>query len=125
MREHADAPVSAGLESASAAATDRRPGSPDARIRVGIIGATGYVGAELIRILSRHPRVEIVGLQGRDRDGEPIGATHAHLAGTGLLVAAGLPAVDAVFLALPHGTAATTTPNAMIQGTRLSSPVPA
>ena len=59
--------MSAGLEPAVAIATDRRPDPAGARIRVGIIGATGYVGAELIRLLSRHPGVEIVGLQGRDR----------------------------------------------------------
>ena len=79
-------------------------------MRVGIVGATGYVGAELIRLLSRHPRVEIVGLQGRDRDHEPIGRTHPHLSGTGLAVDATLPDVDAVFLALPHGTAADLVP---------------
>ena len=110
MLAHADAPVSAGIDtgtpSSTAIATDRRPASPDARIRVGIIGATGYVGAELIRLLSRHPRVTIVGLQGRDRHAEPIGSTHAHLGGTGLAVDSDLPPVDAVFLALPHGTAA-------------------
>jgi N-acetyl-gamma-glutamyl-phosphate reductase len=107
---HAGAPVSAGIDTgtapSTAIATDRRPASPDARIRIGIIGATGYVGAELIRLLSRHPRVTIVGLQGRDRHAEPIGSTHAHLAGTGLTVDTELPPVDAVFLALPHGTAA-------------------
>jgi N-acetyl-gamma-glutamyl-phosphate reductase len=110
VREHVSAPVSAGLEPSIATATDRRPGAPDTRIRVGIIGATGYVGAELIRLLGRHPRVEIVGLQGRDRDREPIGRTHTHLSRTGLVVDAGLPHVDAVFLALPHGTAADIVP---------------
>jgi N-acetyl-gamma-glutamyl-phosphate reductase len=60
----------------------------------------------LIRILARHPDVEIVGLVGRDRHDEPIGRTHAHLAGTGLSVDEAIPAADAVFLALPHGTAA-------------------
>ena len=114
---HAGAPVSAAIETSSATGTDRRPGAPDARIRVGIIGATGYVGAELIRLLARHPRVEIVGLQGRDRDGEPIGATHAHLSETGLAVDAALPAVDAVFLALPHGTAAALVPEMAAAGT--------
>jgi N-acetyl-gamma-glutamyl-phosphate reductase len=114
VREHADAPVSAGIESGSiagiaggspataATGMDRRP-APGGLVRVGIVGATGYVGAELIRILSRHPRVEIVGLQGRDRHGDPIGGIHAHLAGTGLAVESDLPDVDAVFLALPHG----------------------
>jgi N-acetyl-gamma-glutamyl-phosphate reductase len=75
-------------------------------VRVGIVGATGYVGAELIRLLSLHPNVEIAGLAGRDRHDEPIGTTHAHLAGTDLVVGTELPHVDAVFLALPHGTAA-------------------
>ena len=108
--QRAGAPVSAGIETGvatpSSIATDRRPADPDGRIRVGIVGATGYVGAELIRLLTRHPRVTIAGLEGRDRDGEPIGATHRHLAETGLTVERSLPSVDAVFLALPHGTAA-------------------
>ena len=77
--------MSAGLEAAGSLATDRRPGS-GRRIRVGIIGATGYVGAELVRLLARHPAVEIVGLQARGREDQPIGATHAHLATTGLSV---------------------------------------
>jgi N-acetyl-gamma-glutamyl-phosphate reductase len=115
---HADAPVSAGLETSPATGTDRRP-APGERIRVGIIGATGYVGAELIRLLSRHPNVEIVGLQGRDRDGEPIEASHAHLAGTGLTVDRSLPEADAVFLALPHGTAAAIVPEIVAAGTAI------
>ncbi len=90
---------------------------PARRIRVGIIGATGYVGAELIRLLSRHPDVEIVGLAGRDRDADPIGATHAHLASTGLTVERELPETDAVFLALPHGTAAGIVPDLVAKGT--------
>ena len=111
-------PVSTSVEPGAAIATDRRPGA-GTRIRVGIVGATGYVGAELIRLLSRHPDVEIVGLQGRARDAEPIGATHAHLAGTGLEVNATLPPVDAVFLALPHGTAATIVPALAAAGTAI------
>jgi N-acetyl-gamma-glutamyl-phosphate reductase len=87
------------------------------RIRVAIIGATGYAGAELVRLLARHPDVEIAGLQGRDRDHEPIGATHAHLSGTGLEVDAALPAeLDAVFLAMPHGAAAARIPELVAQG---------
>jgi len=110
--------VSAGLESPAAIATGRSSGilprslrgvpadGGPRRVRVGIVGATGYVGAELIRLLSLHPNVEIVGLAGRDRHDEPIGTTHAHLAGTDLVVGTELPDADAVFLALPHGTAA-------------------
>jgi N-acetyl-gamma-glutamyl-phosphate reductase len=108
--------VSAGIETSGAVGTDRRPDAPGQRIRVGIIGATGYVGAELIRILGRHPSVEIVGLQGRDRH-EPVGLSHPHLSGTGLSVASDLPDVDAVFLALPHGTAARIVPAIAGRGT--------
>ena len=109
--------MSAGIEPSTAIATDRRPDDADARIRVGIIGATGYAGAELIRLLSRHPAVEIVGLQGRDRHDQPVGDIHAHLAGTRLAVDSELPPVDAVFLALPHGAAAELVPTIAAAGT--------
>jgi N-acetyl-gamma-glutamyl-phosphate reductase len=111
--------VSAGLGPGAAVATDRRPGAGE-RIRVGIVGATGYVGAELVRLLARHPDVEIVGLQARGRAAEPIAATHAHLATTGLAVDDAIPSsVDAVFLALPHGTAAALVPDLAAAGTAI------
>jgi N-acetyl-gamma-glutamyl-phosphate reductase len=84
---------------------------------VGIIGATGYVGAELIRILSRHPNVDVVGLAGRDRNDEDIARHHAHLATTSLTVGETLPEVDAAFLALPHGAAAGIVPDLIADGT--------
>ncbi len=104
--------MSAGLETASEA--DRRPG-PQETIRVAVVGATGYVGAELVRLLDRHPAVTIVGLVGRGRDDEPLGTIHPHLASTPHLVDADLPTADAVFLALPHGTAAELVP-AIVEG---------
>jgi N-acetyl-gamma-glutamyl-phosphate reductase len=93
-----------------------QPGGGPRKIRVGIIGATGYVGAELIRILSRHPNVDIVGLAGRDRQDDPIAGHHAHLASTGLTVGTTLPEVDAAFLALPHGAAAGLIPELIDDG---------
>ena len=80
---------------------------PHEPIRVGLIGATGYVGGELVRLLARHPHVRLVGLTGRDRTGDSIGTVHPHLDTTGLTLDGDLKSdVDAVFLALPHGTAA-------------------
>lgn len=123
--ERSSAPASAGLAAPAPTEVGGRPGtiqprSSDPRtIRVAIIGATGYVGAELIRLLHRHPNVELVGLVGRDRDDEPIGLTHAHLAQTGLAVDTSIPDSDAVFLALPHGAAAALVPDLAARGTRI------
>jgi N-acetyl-gamma-glutamyl-phosphate reductase len=123
--------VSAGLESTAAVATDRSSGalprsargaiSADGvrRLRVGIVGATGYVGSELVRLLSRHPSVVIVGLAGRDRHDEPVAGHHPHLATTGLAIDAELPEVDAVFLAMPHGVAAGIVPAMAEAGTAI------
>ena len=93
-----------------------QPGASDARIRVAIVGATGYVGAELVRLLLRHPNVQIAGLVGRGRNREPIGGTHIHLDRTGLHVDATVPDSDAVFLALPHGAAAEIVPDLAASG---------
>jgi N-acetyl-gamma-glutamyl-phosphate reductase len=85
--------------------TGRRQGASDGRIRVVVVGATGYAGAELVRILARHPAVELVGLAGRGRSAEPVEAVHPHLAATRLTLDEAVPEADAVFLALPHGVA--------------------
>jgi N-acetyl-gamma-glutamyl-phosphate reductase len=104
------------LHAASAArpATGLPVGNP---IRVGIIGATGYVGGELIRLLAAHPAVELVGLTGRERRGDPVGDVHPHLATTELALESELDGeVDAVFLALPHGTAPQRVPELLERG---------
>jgi len=87
-----------------------------ARIRVAIVGATGYAGGEMVRLLDQHPNVRIVGLQGRGREQEPVGTMHPHLSGTGYAVDAALPRADAVFLALPHGLAAAQAPELLATG---------
>ena len=97
------------------------PSADAAAIRVGIIGAAGYVGGELIRLLERHPNVRIAGLQGRDRDHEPVTVSHPQLAGSDLHIEADLPDVDAVFLALPHGASARARAGARRAGAAASS----
>src|ERR671910_2440030 len=67
------------------------PGGGPRRLTVGIIGATGYVGGELVRLLARHPNVDLVGLVGRDRDNDPIGTVHPHLGTTPLTLIPELP----------------------------------
>ncbi len=87
-----------------------------ARIRVAVIGATGYAGGEMLRLLDRHPNVRVVGLQGRGREQEPVGTVHPHLSHTEYTIDASLPGADAVFLALPHGLAAAQAADLMATG---------
>ena len=90
----------------TAAAVGRRALGGDP-VRVAIVGATGYVGAELIRLLALHPNVRIVGLVGRERKGDPIAGIHPHLATRDLKVFDAVPErAEVVFLALPHGAVA-------------------
>ena len=78
-------------------------------IRVGIIGATGYTGAELVRILSRHPEVELVALTTKSYIGKPYWEVYPHLykynrmTGEKMDLPYLLEACDAIFIALPHG----------------------
>lgn len=95
--------MSAGLTAAELGAR-ALAGDP---VRVAIVGATGYVGAELIRLLALHPHATITGLVGRERKGDPIAGIHPHLATRDLHVYDHVPDdAEAVFLALPHGVAA-------------------
>lgn len=81
------------------------------KIRTAILGASGYTGAELIRLLLRHPHVEIVLITADRKAGQTIESVFPHLGGEGLpdLMAisdvewAGLE-LDLVFCALPHAT---------------------
>lgn len=83
----------------------------EAITRVAILGASGYTGGELVRILARHPRVEMVVLTADRHAGQPLGEVFPHLGGLDLpglmkieeVEWAGLD-VDVVFCALPHGT---------------------
>jgi N-acetyl-gamma-glutamyl-phosphate reductase len=79
------------------------------RFRIGILGASGYTGAELLRLLRCHPHAEIRALTADRQAGKPIGAVFPHLAAEGLpdLVTIGevdWSGIDVVFCGLPHGT---------------------
>jgi N-acetyl-gamma-glutamyl-phosphate reductase len=83
--------------------------STDHRVKIAILGASGYTGAELLRILAGHDRVEIVALTADRHAGKPIAAVFPHLAGRRLPDLVSIDAVDfssvaLVFCCLPHGT---------------------
>ncbi|HEX7490580.1 MAG TPA: N-acetyl-gamma-glutamyl-phosphate reductase [Candidatus Limnocylindrales bacterium] len=88
-------------------------------VSVGIIGATGYAGGELVRLLLNHPRVKIAGLYGRNRDNQPIAVSHPQLSATGLVINQAIPRADAIFTALPHGVAAEMTAEIVTNGSAL------
>ncbi len=81
-----------------------------------VVGASGYAGAELVRLLHRHPDVDIAGLTARNRDGKPIGDEHPHLAGTPYVLDATVAQADAVFFALPHGASSEQVPTLAADG---------
>jgi N-acetyl-gamma-glutamyl-phosphate reductase len=77
-------------------------------IRVGIVGATGYAGAELVRILSGHPQVELTILTSRQFAGASFDEVYPAMAGRVNLICEELAVekvcdrADIVFTALPH-----------------------
>lgn len=79
-------------------------------IKTGIVGATGYTGSELLRLLARHPAAELCVVTSRSEQGKPVADLFPNLRGyvdhvfsdpaTSLL-----RECDVVFFATPHGTA--------------------
>lgn len=81
------------------------------RISLGLVGARGYVGAELIRLVAAHPRFELAFVSSRERDGQRLAdhepAYSGELRYTNLgPEAVAAQGVDALVLALPNGMAA-------------------
>ncbi len=78
-------------------------------VRVSIIGGSGYVGGELLRLLLFHPAVEVAQVTSERLAGKPVTSTHPNLRGHTRLhyVPPGeVEPCDVLFLALPHGEAA-------------------
>lgn len=88
-------------------------------MKVGIVNVTGYAGAELARILARHPEVELAEVTGRSAAGQPLGSVFPHLAPLGLTIKPELESVDFAFSALPHHTSAEVIPGLLRNGLRV------
>lgn len=88
------------------------------RLRVGIIGAGGYTGAELVRIIDAHPHLELVYVAAREKAGKALGEvipSTEGVAGLGEMVLEALEPeqaadvakrIDVAFTALPHAASA-------------------
>ncbi|MGA1210419.1 MAG: N-acetyl-gamma-glutamyl-phosphate reductase, partial [Gemmobacter sp.] len=76
---------------------------------VAILGASGYTGAELIRLILGHPGLRIAALTGDRKAGQPIAEVFPFLGGFGLpdlcrIEDLNVSGIDLAFCALPHGT---------------------
>ena len=76
-------------------------------VSVAILGASGYGGGELVRLLDAHPTFDVAYLGAHSRSGSTLGDVHPQLDDgarvLGSIDAAAVPHVDLVFMALPHG----------------------
>ena len=81
-------------------------------VPVAVVGASGYVGGELVRLVDRHPVFEAAILVGHATAGKTLAEVHPHLSGGGRILSPWDPAAVAAsgarlaFLALPHGASA-------------------
>ncbi|MBY5163792.1 N-acetyl-gamma-glutamyl-phosphate reductase [Salsipaludibacter albus] len=90
--------------------------------RVGIVGASGYGGAELVRLLDGHPDLEVETLAAHSGAGTPVADLFPNLQGRGRFDAIDVDALgrlDLVFVATPDGPALDLVPDLVAAGTRV------
>ena len=77
------------------------------KIKAGIIGATGYAGAELVRLLANHPSAEIAAVSSVSFEGQNLADVYPNLKGIAPFALEGaddiIPRCDVVFASVPHG----------------------
>src|SRR5207344_3576521 len=87
------------------------PAKSSAKAKIGVLGASGYTGSELVRLLLRHPHVEIALLTADRRAGQEMRSVFPQFSPYALPKLTGIDqvdwnalALDLAFCALPHGT---------------------
>jgi len=94
-------------------------------IRVAILGATGYTALELMKLLLRHPEVEITTLTSRQEGNPHVASVHPALNGRLDLRLEDLGSIavasraECVFSCLPHGVTASLVPNLLVAGVKV------
>lgn len=99
-------------------------GAKTGTVRAGVIGATGYTGLELLRLLAGHPRVQLCAATARRERGRPLGEVCPALRGRFDLVLGDvqdteLQRCDVVFAAAPNATAMQHVPELLDAGVRV------
>ncbi|MGZ8630694.1 MAG: N-acetyl-gamma-glutamyl-phosphate reductase [Actinomycetota bacterium] len=97
------------------------------KTRVAVLGASGYAGGEIVRLLAGHRRVEVTFLGAKDSVGMTLAEVHAHLVSLPIAweplapidPAAIAEAADVVFCALPNGSSASLVPSLLDAGLRV------
>ncbi|PLX35369.1 MAG: N-acetyl-gamma-glutamyl-phosphate reductase, partial [Hyphomicrobiales bacterium] len=79
------------------------------KLKIGVLGASGYTGADLVRLAAGHPQVELAALTANTHAGKQMAEVFPHLGGMDLpeltrIDEADWSSLDAVFCGLPHGT---------------------
>jgi N-acetyl-gamma-glutamyl-phosphate reductase len=79
----------------------------DSKIRCAVLGASGYIGGEVVRLLLGHPSAELAGITANEQAGKALDEVQPNLRGlSSLRFEKDPPAdADAYFLSLPHGEA--------------------
>jgi N-acetyl-gamma-glutamyl-phosphate/LysW-gamma-L-alpha-aminoadipyl-6-phosphate reductase len=91
-------------------------------MKVAVVGGSGYVGGELLRLLIRHPEVEIAQVTSDSMAGRAVARAHPNLRRLTELVFsphAALRPTDATFIATPHGEAMDRMPELLASGGRV------
>jgi N-acetyl-gamma-glutamyl-phosphate reductase len=90
------------------------------QIKAGIINVTGYIGAELARLLCQHPQVKLARVTGRSAAGQKLGTVFPNFAGTDYIIEAELNGeIDIAFSAMPHKGSIDVVPSLLKQGIRV------
>lgn len=94
------------------------------KIKVGIVGGTGYTGVELLRLLARHPNVQLQVITSRGEAGLPVAEMFPSLRGVVELAfsdpaTVDLTQCDVVFFATPHGVAMAQAPALVAAGVKV------
>jgi N-acetyl-gamma-glutamyl-phosphate reductase len=90
------------------------------KIKAGIINVTGYIGAELARLLCQHPQVKLVTVTGKSAAGQKLGDIFPSFAGTNYVIKAELDGeIDVAFSAMPHKSSIDIVPSLLKRGIRV------